>query len=355
MRVAVVTNHLPHPNGTAAGRQLWAWVEAALRAGHVVDAWCWGAAPAGLEPPEWCRWEPFTPASGWRVKAETVRRPRQAIASSGWRPEIEPDVVWVDDWGSQPAVPVGLRSVLCVHYSVSIDATATRGWSPALVQDLRGERRAVRTATRSVALSERIRRSVGAGGVVPATTSLPTASVAPVAEPVALMLANWAWPPNRVALGRLLRIWPDVRERVRGATLLLAGRNLDDVGAMAGVRVLGEVSDPLEVMACAAAFVFPCPSSSGVKVKVMDAMFAGVPVVTTPAGVEGLAIDTDGAFVVEMRGFRDRVVRVLSDAAGRARVAETARAQITAGHHPDVAAVRRVDVAAASMQAQQLG
>src|SRR5439155_17828417 len=130
--------------------------------------------------------------------------------------------------------------------------------------------------------------------------------------------------------------------------------NLGDVGAMAGVRVLGEVSDPLEVMSRAAVFVFPCPSSSGVKVKVMDAMFAGLPVVTTPAGVEGLAIDADGAFVVEMRGFRDRVVRVLSDATGRAQVAETAREQITAGHHPDVAAARRIDAAATSMQPQQL-
>ncbi|MFL6110270.1 MAG: glycosyltransferase family 4 protein [Catenulispora sp.] len=345
--MAVVTNHLPHPNGTAAGRQLWAWAEAVMRAGHVVDAWCWGAAPVGLEPPEWCRWEPFSPPTGWRVKAETLRRPRQAIATSGWRPDVEPDVVWVDDWGSQPAVPAALRSVLCVHYSVSIDATATRTWSPAVVQDLRAERRALRTATRSVALSERIRRSVGAGGVAPATTSLPTASVTPVDEPVAVMLANWAWPPNRVALARLLRFWPDVRERVRGATLLLAGRNLDDVGTIAGVRVLGEVSDPLEVMARAAVFVFPCPSSSGVKVKVMDAMFAGLPVVTTPAGVEGLAVDERAAFVVDVRGFDDHLVRVLSDGDGRARVAESARAQITAGHHPDVAAALRLDAMAA--------
>jgi glycosyltransferase involved in cell wall biosynthesis len=355
MRLAVVTNHLPHPGGTAAGRQLWAWVEAALHAGHAVDAWCWGTAPAGLDPPDWCRWEPFTPLSGWRVKLDTVRRPRHAIAGAGWQPAFDPDVVWVDDWGSQPVVPPEMRTVLTVHYSVSIDANATRRWSPALVQDLRGERRGVRSASRSVALSERVRRSVGADGVVPATTSLPTMPVMPVEEPVALMLANWAWRPNQVALDRLLRAWPDVLERVRGATLLLAGRNLGTVGTMPGVRVLGEVADPVEVMAQAAVFVFPCPASSGVKVKVMDAMFAGLPVLTTPAGVEGLSVDDAGVFVEKVSGFGDAMVRVLSNPVGRASVAQAARGQVAAGHHPDVAAAQRLAAAAAVTARGRLG
>lgn len=348
MKLAVVTNHVPHPNGTAAGRQLWAWTDAAIRAGHHLEGWCWSPVTPGLEPPEWCTWREFAAPTGWRVKPQTLMHPRWALAASGWAPTA--DAVWVDDWGSYPAAASAHNTVLTVHYSVALDATVLHRWSPAQVQDLRAERRAVRRAGTAVALSDRVRRSVGAAGVVPATTPLPAQVLPPVDQPTALLLANWSWPANRVALDQLLREWPDVRSRVAGARLLLAGRHLADVGTMAGVQVLGEVKDPVDAMAQAAVLAFPCPRTSGPKLKVLDAMMHGLPVLTTAAGVEGLLIDRDAAFVATRKTFAAALVDVLSDPARRARVGALGREQSGQHHAPDVAAVARLQVAAAGQR-----
>jgi hypothetical protein len=345
VRIAVITYHVPHPNGTAAGRQLWAWADAAIAAGHVLVGWCWGPLRPGVEPPSWCRWEPFTAPVGWRVKPRTLLRPRTAIATAGWQAPEDTTAVWVDDWGSFPAAAdAAAPSVLTVHYSVAVDACAARTWSPAQVQDWRAQRRAIRRANVAVALSDRVRASVGAAQVVPATAPLPTEALPLVDEPVALMLAHWAWPANRIALTRLLRDWPEVRRRVPGATLLIAGRGLGPVGASAGVRVLGEVADPVDAMAQAAVLAFPCPPTSGPKIKVLDALLHGLPVVTTSSGLEGLSVDDSGAFRVRRRHFCDGLVDVLRDPGRRADVAARGRVAALEWHAPAVAAAARVRV-----------
>ncbi|MDQ1705372.1 MAG: hypothetical protein QOF18_1738 [Frankiaceae bacterium] len=345
MRFAVATFHVPHPEGSAAGRQLWALAEALRADGHEVEAWCWGPARPGLEPPAWCESRPFVARTGWAVRPRTLLRPRADLAGAGWRPPDDA-IGWADDWASWPAVDRGrdAPALLTVHYDVALDARALGRWTPALVQDWRAQRRAVRRSPRTVALSERVAASARVETVVPATVPVPAEALPLLDAPVALMFADWSWPANAAALRQLLGDWGDVRARVPGAELVVAGRGAPDVGPTTGVRVVGEVARTIDAMAQAAVLAFPCPPTSGPKMKVLDALAAGLPVVTTPAGVEGLQVPAAAVAVGPSDTYVDLLVEVLADPGRRAAMADMARGAVLAHHAPALAARARVAV-----------
>lgn len=344
MRFAVVSYHLPHPDGTANGRQVFAAWDAARRAGHDVAVWCWGERPAGLDAPDWVMCRRFDDPGGLRRKPATIMRPRWGLAATGWR---APDdaVAWAEEPESYAAVASSRRRVVTVPHSAWLDAVALRRFPPSLVQSIRAERSAIRAADRAVTLSQRIARTSGVAHVVPVALAPPDEPVAPVSEPVALLLADWSWLPNRRALLALLRAWPQVRRAVPAARLLLVGRG--DIPAVAGdgVEVRGEVPTTRDALAQAAVFAFPCPSTSGTKLKVLDALLHGVPVLTTPAGVEGLSLSPQAAVVTSQPGFADALIELLSDPSRRCRLAAAGRAAAIAGHSPQQAAQARIAVA----------
>jgi hypothetical protein len=350
VKIAIVSNHVPEPQGTAAGRQLLAVGDALVAAGHELTAWSWRPVPPAGAVPSWCEWSPLPGEAWWRTRARALRRPRADIVTARWRPP--PDAVCVaDDPGSFAAVAVaGRRSVATVHYSVALDRAARRDWSPPHVQDWRAEHRAVHHAGLVWTLSERVRRRVGRGIVVPATLPMPDAALPVVDAPVVALLADWRWPPNVDAARVLLDGWPSIRARVTGARLLLAGRGASPVGAVAGVEWRGEVPTTADLLAESALLAFPAPATSGPKMKVLDALAHGVPVVTTVAGEEGIA-HGGGAVVADVPGFADAVVALLSDPARRARLAAAGRAAVLAAHSPQVAAQQRVASLAAGATA----
>ncbi|HWB67951.1 MAG TPA: hypothetical protein VG708_14100, partial [Mycobacteriales bacterium] len=213
MRFAVVSYHLPHPDGTATGRHVYAVWDAVRAMGHHVEAWCWGDAPAGLEPPEWVT---VRPVRDQRSKLATLRRPRWGLAMDDWRPPAEA-VGWAEEPESYAAIASAERRGTTTYHSELLDALALRRFRPAVVQSMRAERRAVRGADVAITFSARVARAVGIPHRCPVTQPIPTEVLPVVAEPVAVLLANWGWPPNRQALQRLLAQWPQVRRRVPDA------------------------------------------------------------------------------------------------------------------------------------------
>lgn len=88
-------------------------------------------------------------------------------------------------------------------------------------------------------------------------------------------------------------VWPHVRAAVPDATLTLAGGDPDRrVSALAssetGIRASGWVDDLDPLYAQAAVVAVPLLMGSGVKFKTIEAMCAGVPVVSTTIGAEGV-------------------------------------------------------------------
>jgi glycosyltransferase involved in cell wall biosynthesis len=161
------------------------------------------------------------------------------------------------------------------------------------------------------------------------------------------MMADWSWPPNQQALSSLLEVWPDVVAAVPGARLLLAGRALkpEQVGQVHGLKVLGQVRQSVDMLSQASVLAFPCPATSGPKVKVLEALAYGIPVVTTPAGVEGLRLGPgEGALVSGRQGFAKALIKALLSPETRAVLGTSGRAAVEKHHSPVSAGRARLEV-----------
>ena len=343
MRWRFVSWHAAAPDGTAAGRQLHAVGEALRAAGHDVQAWSWRPTPPTGDVADWCEWRPLTPEAVWRTRSRALVRPRADIVRMHWRAPDDAIVV-ADDPASWGAVSGnGTSRIATIHYSVGLDRRALRDRSPARLQDWRGERRAVRAAMQSWALSDRVAQQTRCDVVVPATIPMPADRLPLVEEPVVGMLADWDWPPNVDAARRLLGMWPTVRAQVPHARLLLAGRGGPPTTAADGVEFLGVVPHADDLLSRLAVFAFPCPPTSGPKMKVLDAMAHGVPVVTTDYGVEGITGGRQAAVVCDDADMATALVALLRDPNRRAELSADAQRAVKSGHAPDVAARARID------------
>lgn len=100
------------------------------------------------------------------------------------------------------------------------------------------------------------------------------------------------WRPNQQGVRWFVnRVWPLVRQRIPTAELRLAGRNFPSSWTFPdnmGIRVLGEIDSAWDMMTDDGIMVIPLLSGSGMRIKAIEALAAGRPVVTTPIGVEGI-------------------------------------------------------------------
>ena len=126
-----------------------------------------------------------------------------------------------------------------------------------------------------------------------------TVSEPPGADRV-LFFGSLDFPPNRDGVVWFVeQVWPLVHRRVPTATLHVAGRGAPpEVLALAGhpgVEVVGEVPDAVPVYAAADVVVVPLRIGTGTRLKALEAMAAGRPVVGTTIGLEGLGLDDPDA------------------------------------------------------------
>jgi len=161
-----------------------------------------------------------------------------------------------------------------------------------------------------------------------------------------LFLGSWRHDPNRVAVDWFMRhVMPLILEQEPETKLVIVGSDppaahlyADYAGHM---EMLGFVEDVRDPLARYALFVCPILSGSGVRVKLLEAFAAGIPVVSTRVGAEGLATK-DGEFCAladDPREFAARVVGLLRDSEKAAQMAERARVEVEANW--DMAAITR--------------
>jgi glycosyltransferase involved in cell wall biosynthesis len=109
-----------------------------------------------------------------------------------------------------------------------------------------------------------------------------------------LFLGAMNRPANIEAVRYFLRqVWPSVRKEIPEAELMVAGGGIteafkEELGLNPRVTFAGYVERIEEVYKSAAIFVAPILEGGGIIVKILDAMAAGVPVVTTSYGNEGI-------------------------------------------------------------------
>lgn len=123
-----------------------------------------------------------------------------------------------------------------------------------------------------------------------------------------LFVGSFNHRPNRLAAELLTdRIWPLVTKHRPTAKLVLAGRGSREFLAGKGsqahweseqIEALGFVDDLAPHYRHCTLFVAPLPEGGGIKIKILEAMARGVPIVTTEVGAEGITTDQESALVI---------------------------------------------------------
>jgi O-antigen biosynthesis protein len=161
-----------------------------------------------------------------------------------------------------------------------------------------------------------------------------------------LFLGSFRHDPNRVALDWFMRrAMPLILARRPDARLAVAGSEPPPAHAYADyaahLDMLGYVEDAREPLGRYAVFVCPILSGSGVRVKLLEAFAAGIPVVSTRIGAEGLAA-RDGEFCYladDPAEFAARVLALFDDTEKAAEMAARARQEVETNW--DMAALTR--------------
>jgi glycosyltransferase involved in cell wall biosynthesis len=155
-------------------------------------------------------------------------------------------------------------------------------------------------------------------------------------EPLTLLfLGSFRHLPNREALDWFVgRAFPTVRAKEPRIRLIVIGSDPPPRHSLpddASIELAGFVEDVREPLARYAIFVCPILSGSGVRVKLLEAFAAGIPVVSTHLGAEGLAA-VDGevcALADEPEAFAQKILELLHNPARAEEMTRRARAEVT--------------------------
>ncbi len=145
------------------------------------------------------------------------------------------------------------------------------------------------------------------------------------------------WQPNVVGIDWFVeKVWPIVVQQVPEASLHLAGKAMDKSMKYEGANIVvhGEVQSAKDFLASHRVMIAPLLSGGGVKVKVIEGMLAGKPIVTTRIGAEGIQFQNGfDLFVTEdEQTFADNVVKLLLDDTAASQMSENAMKSASENH-----------------------
>jgi glycosyltransferase involved in cell wall biosynthesis len=136
------------------------------------------------------------------------------------------------------------------------------------------------------------------------------------------------------------QIWPIIRRQVQ-ARLVIVGsspsdriRALDD--GLLGVSVTGFVDDPTPYFAESWLAIAPLRLGAGVKIKVVEYLRAGLPVVSTDVGAEGIPCSPDAGLIVtnEAMAFGSACLRLLGSRESSRNLGNLARSWYEKSYRP---------------------
>jgi glycosyltransferase involved in cell wall biosynthesis len=117
-----------------------------------------------------------------------------------------------------------------------------------------------------------------------------------------------------------------------------------------GVEIVGEVESASSFLGDLSLLLFPSPRGSGMKVKVLEALACGLPVVTSRVGAEGIA-STEGIVVADDdEGAARAAISILSDDGERRQRGAAALRAYEEHHTPKVAAAAFADLYARMLE-----
>lgn len=154
-------------------------------------------------------------------------------------------------------------------------------------------------------------------------------------------LASFDWLPNRQGLDWFLKeVWPLVKALVSDAEFHVAGRGLPPRYLhYRGERLkfYGEINSPLEFLLGGKITVIPLLSGSGVRIKLLEALALGIPVISTGIGAEGVNVVNGEHLLIadNPREFAHAIALLLDDEVLRITLSYNARKLIESQYNLD--------------------
>ncbi len=224
-----------------------------------------------------------------------------------------PDLLYLDHLDSALyADACRVPAILDAHnvYSALVRRTADEQPHPIVGRYLRGEARLLERAERRAATRAALvtatsdedcayYQACGAGRVAMVANGVDCDAYARLPlirhskPPVILYVGTMSWGPNAAAAKFLaVEVLPRIQLRLPDVRLRIIGRDPSaEIRALAerpNVEVTGAVPDIVPHLAGANALAVPLESGGGTRLKILEAFAAGLPVVSTPVGCEGL-------------------------------------------------------------------
>lgn len=181
----------------------------------------------------------------------------------------------------------------------------------------------------------------------------PPASPPPTAPRLAF-LGSMDWLPNIEGVRWFVReVYPAVKAAAPEAMLRIIGRRPGaEIRALAdgdsSIEVTGTVDDVRPFLADASAMIVPLLSGGGTRIKILEAMAFGTPVLSTTVGAEGLPFANGRHLILEddPSGFAARCVELIRTPELRAQIAVAARNEVVKSYSWSAASRKFQDLCA---------
>lgn len=148
-------------------------------------------------------------------------------------------------------------------------------------------------------------------------------------------VTNFEWLQNQEATEVLIKeVWPRIRSEYPQSTVWIVGRKVPDwikkEAQKGNIEVTENIPDAREAYLSASVMVAPIKGAGGTRLKILEAMAAGLPVVSTQIGVAGLRL-TDGRDVLIAEGPDDmarKALMLLKDKALAQKIGESGQMRV---------------------------
>jgi polysaccharide biosynthesis protein PslH len=364
LRIIIVMSEPPLPFGTAAARWFYVLLKGLIDRGHQVTAFAPCSNPAdiakaqALFPDNDLRCFPHPTRTGLLSKLETLRQPYSYIFSPELKQQLNQelakpfDILHLEElwsgWLGFKYCDKTFLNVLFLH-SIDLGLPKRQQWLA-----VRAEAKILRAYPNLITLSDRLGTAIHKISpkshidILPLGIDLSLYPFMPkspdrISPPVVGLIGSFNWTPTYTAAERLItKLWQPIKHQIPNAKLLLVGRSaksaLARFGDIPDAEIYENVPDTLPYFQQLDAMVYVPLVGSGMKVKVMEAFALGIPVVTTPDGVEGLpARDrVHGGICLEDDDLIDRTVEILKNPSVAEQYRQAARQMLEATCSPEI-------------------
>jgi len=161
-----------------------------------------------------------------------------------------------------------------------------------------------------------------------------------VHRPISIFhIGSMEWQANEQGVMWFLKkVWPRVLSAQPNVKFHLAGKGLSKTDPrffQTGIVNHGEVDDAEVFMQSHGIMIVPIQAGSGIRIKSLEAMALGVPVVSTSIGAQGLTVESGTQMLIadDPEGFADGIMQLLLNPAASQEMIQQARVYVEQHHN----------------------